>query len=202
MENLVFVGMIIALIGTSTYIIQMFKGKAKPNRVSWLIWSIAPLIAAFAAISSGVTLAVIPVFMAGFGPLIVFIISLFIKEAYWKITKFDYICGGLSILALILWYVTSNPKIAIIFSIISDFLACVPTIAKAWKYPETESSIAYLGGMFSAATSFAAAGVWDFESLGYSIYLILADITIVFAINHKHIFKSKDIEKSQKKEKV
>jgi len=53
MKYLVFVGMIIPLIGTGVYIKDMLKGKAKPNKVTWLMWGIAPLIAAFAALTAG-----------------------------------------------------------------------------------------------------------------------------------------------------
>ena len=53
MKYLVFVGAIFSLTGTGFYIRAMFKGKARPNKVSWLMWAIAPLIAAFAALSDG-----------------------------------------------------------------------------------------------------------------------------------------------------
>jgi len=54
MKYLVFVGMIFSLSGAGFYIRAMLQGKAKPNKVSWIMWSIVPLIAAFAALSDGV----------------------------------------------------------------------------------------------------------------------------------------------------
>jgi len=53
MKYLVFVGAIVYLLGTSIYIRAMFKGEAKPNKVSWFMWSVAPLIGTFAALSAG-----------------------------------------------------------------------------------------------------------------------------------------------------
>ncbi len=190
MEYLVFLGMAISLVGVISYIKDMLQGKAKPNRVSWLMWSIAPLIATFAALSTGVTLAVIPVFMSGFGPLLVFTVSLFKKDAYWKLTKFDFFCGALSLLALILWYITKNPIIAIVFSILSDLLAAVPTIKKAWNHPESESSMAFIAGILSAATSFFAIKELGFTSLAFPIYLILVNICIIYSIEKNNLFKS------------
>lgn len=190
-KYLVFAGMIISLIGISSYIKEMLKGNVKPNRVSWLMWSIAPLIATFAALSSGVALSVIPVFMAGFGPLLVFIISLFKKEAYWKLQRFDYYCGSLSALALILWVITKEPIIAIVFSLASDLLASIPTLLKSYKNPETESSSAFLGGLLSAATSFFAIEKWNFPSLAFPIYLVLMNILIISSIERNRIFKRK-----------
>ncbi|MCX8074191.1 MAG: hypothetical protein N2749_01210 [Clostridia bacterium] len=193
MEYLVFVGMIVSLIGTILYIKEVIKGEVKPNRVSFFMWSLAPLIATVAAISTGVTLSVIPVFMSGFNPLLILIVSLFKKEAYWKITKFDLSCGFFSVLALILWYITKNPIIAIIFAILSDFLAAIPTIIKAWKHPKTEASSVYAAGLFSAFTSFAAIKMWDFASLAFPTYLIIANILIILSIERKRFIKNSEI---------
>lgn len=190
MKYLVFVGMLISLIGIASYIKDMLKGKVKPNRITWMMWSIAPLIAAFAALSTGATLSVIPVFMTGFSPLIVFIISLFKKQAYWKIHKFDYVCGFLSALALILWYITKDPIIAIVFSIVGDFSAAIPTIVKAWKYPDTENSFAFSTGIIATLTSFAAIEVWNFASVAFPLYIILMDMFIVFSIERVRFVKT------------
>ncbi len=54
LHYLVFVGAAVNLFGHFSYIKETLKGNTKPNKVTWLIWSIAPLIATFAAISSGV----------------------------------------------------------------------------------------------------------------------------------------------------
>ena len=188
-KYLVFVGAIINLAGTSIYIKDMLRGKAKPNKVTWFIWGVAPMIAASAAISAGVTWAVIPVFTSGLVPLLVFIISLFKKEAYWEINTFDWVCGTLAILALILWYITKSPAIAIIFSILSGIFASLPTIIKAWKYPETESSIAYIGGLLSALSSFAAIEVWNFASLAFPINLVAINAILLSFIEHGRLFK-------------
>ncbi|MCL2280666.1 hypothetical protein FWC31_02160, partial [Candidatus Saccharibacteria bacterium] len=85
MEYIVFLGAALILASSIDYIIDTLKGKTKPNRVTWLIWSTAPIIAAIAAISNGVSWAILPTFMAGFGPLLVFIVSFFNKKSYWKL---------------------------------------------------------------------------------------------------------------------
>ena len=182
-------GAILPLIGISFYMKEMLTGKVKPNKMTWLVWSVAPLIATFAALSSGVTLAVVPVFMAGFGPLIVLILSFFRKEAYWKIKKLDYGCGALSALALMLWYMTKDPVIAIVFSIACDMLAFIPTLIKSWKYPETEDSIVYATYLLSACTSFPIAKRWDFPTLAYPVYLIISSLLLVLLIERRRLFK-------------
>jgi len=120
---------------------------------------------------------------------------LFVKNSYWKISKFDYTCGIFSILTLVLWYITKNPAIAIIFSILSDFLATVPTVIKAWKHPETETSIAYITGLVPTLTSFAAIEIWNFTSVAFPSYVVIIDIIIIVFIERKRFLK---IDRSNK----
>jgi len=87
LQYLVFVGAIVGLIGIVSYIKETIQGKTKPNKITWLLWSIAPLIATFAALSDGVKLSVLPVFMSGFGPLLVLLASFVNKKSYWKLEK-------------------------------------------------------------------------------------------------------------------
>ena len=164
------------------YIRSMFTGRTKPNRVTWLMWAIAPLIAAAAALSNGVGWAVLPVFMAGFSPLMIFIASFFAKKAYWKPSTFDYVCGALSGLALFMWWLTKDPNVAIVFAISSDALASIPTITKAWNNPETESIWPYVVGVFGAASSLIVATFWTFSAYAFPSYLIITNIVVLLAI--------------------
>jgi len=188
-QYLVILGAIVQLAGIYVYIKETVAGGAKPNRVSWLMWSIAPLIATIASLASGVTWAVLPVFMAGFGPLLVFTVSFVNKNSYWKLERFDYLCGFLSLLALILWAITKIPDIAIVFAIASDGLAAIPTLIKSWKHPETENDSPFTTGLFSSLTSFAAIKVWIFSAYAFPIYLVLIDAALAFAICRRKIFR-------------
>jgi hypothetical protein len=189
-EYLVFVAASGSLIAAFVYIRSMFKGQTKPNRVTWFMWSVAPFIATAATVSSGVGLAVIPVFMSGFSPFLVLTASFFNKKAYWKLSSFDYLCGLLSGLALVIWFVTKDPNLAIIFAIVSDALAAVPTLIKAWNNPETESAWPFIIGVFSPMTSFLAATVWGFSELAFPTYLIVINIILVLPLLRKNMSAS------------
>lgn len=172
-QNVVFIGAIVQLVGISVYIREIIRGNTKPNKISWLMWAITPFIATAAAISDGVRWATLPVFMAGFTALLVFIISFVNPKAYWKLGTFDYICGACSILALALWAITNEPLVAIIFSILSYMFGAIPTITKAWRYPETESIWTYMAGLFNAVTCFFALKIFSFAELAFPVYLVL-----------------------------
>jgi len=185
LEYFVIVAAFASLLAAFVYIRSMFKGQTKPNRVTWLMWSIAPFIATAASVSTGVSWAVVPVFMSGLSPFLIFISSFLKKKAYWKLSSFDYLCGISAIIALILWYLTKEPNLAIIFAIVSDGSAALPTLAKAWRNPETESAWPFTVGIFSPITSFIVAATWTFSELAFPIYLISINILLVFSVTKK-----------------
>jgi hypothetical protein len=187
LEYLVIIAAVASTLAALVYIRSMFTGRTKPNRVTWLMWAIAPLIAATAALSNGVGWAVLPVFMAGFSPLMVFTASFFAKKAYWKPSNFDYVCGALSGLALFMWWLTKDPDVAIVFAISSDALASIPTITKAWSNPETESIWPYVVGVFAAASSLVVATFWTFPAYAFPSYLIITNILVLLAIYKRQL---------------
>ncbi len=186
-EYIVVAAAITTLLAASAYIRSMFKGGAKPNRVTWLMWAVAPLIAAAAEISNGVTWPVVPVFMSGFSPLLIFIASFLAKKSYWRLSSFDYVCGVLSALALILWYFTENPNVAIVFAIASDATAGIPTLMKAWRRPETESIWPFALGIFGASAGLAVVSLWTFSAYAFPTYLLAINVLLVMAIFRKKL---------------
>jgi hypothetical protein len=187
LEYLVFVAAFATLLATFVYVRSMFKGGAKPNRVSWLMWSIAPFIGTAAAVSNGVGWAALPVFMSGFSPFLIFTASFITKKAHWTLTSFDYVCGALSGLALVLWYLTKDPNVAIVFAIASDGLASIPTLTKAWNHPETEVAWPFMVGAFNSSTSFFASAIWTFSAYAFPAYLIVINIMLFFSVYKKKL---------------
>lgn len=195
LQYLVLIGAAVSLIGCLSYVRETLRGKTRPNRVSWLMWSIAPMIASAAGLASGVTWAVLPVFMSGFGPFLILLSSFSNKSGYWKLETFDYLCGSLSLLALILWAVTHDPSVAIIFAIASDASAAVPTLKKAWQNPNTETYGPYIGGLFSVSTGFFAISSWTFAAFAFPAYLFLINIALMTSIWHGNRMKPSIYEK-------
>ena len=184
-QNFVILGAIIATIGGLSYLIDTIKGKVKPNRVSFLLWSLAPLIAFVAELKQGVGLQSLMTFEVGFLPLTIFIASFFNKNAKWKLTRFDLTCGVLSLIGLILWYITSSGNVAIVFSILADGLAALPTLVKSFNFPETESSWTYFTSTLSAAITLLTVKVWDLANAGFPLYILIVTLVISTLVQFK-----------------
>lgn len=179
---LVWFGALIQLLGSAAYIRDTLKGKTKPNRVTWFFWAVAPLVGSAAAISDGVGWAVLPVVMVGFVPLLILLASFANKQSYWQLGQYDYACGFFAALALVLWFITSDPKVAIIFSIAADALAGIPTLIKSWKNPETETSVEYAATIFAAVLGLLAVQWWRFSETAFPVYLIVLNGLVLLVI--------------------
>jgi len=180
-QNFIIFGTVIGAIGSLSYLIKTVKGKVKPNRVSFLLWSVAPFIAFAAQIKQGVGLESLMTFSTGFLPLTVFIASFVNKNAEWKLTRFDLICGVLSVAGLILWLVTSVGNIAITFSILADAFAAVPTIIKAYKHPDTEMAWPWIATVFGVILTLLTLRQLTFANSGFIIYILIVN-TIIFSL--------------------
>ena len=191
-EYFAYLTIIFALIGVSLYIKDTFLGKTKPNRVSWISWTIAPFGGVYVSYKSGVSMPLLmATFMAGFGPLLVVIASFFNKNAYWKITKFDIGCGILSAVAIIVWVTTKNGTLSLVFAILADFFAGLPTIIKSWRHSDTETIGPYLYGNFNSIITFLIIKDFSFLNLAFPIYFLLANTIIILGIKKKYLFGTK-----------
>jgi hypothetical protein len=187
---LVIISAAISFSGAAVYIRDMIRGKSKPNLVTWGLWAFAPLIATGAALSANADLwATLRIFISGFSPLLVFLAAFFVRQGYWKLSKFDYICGALSLVALGVWIVADSPIFAILLAAIADIFATIPTIIKAWKHPETETLYTYFVGIFAASIIFPAIPVWNIENAAFQIYLLVANTTMFFVVLRGYVMK-------------
>jgi hypothetical protein len=184
-QNFVIIGTLIGTAGAFAYIWDTIKGKVKPNRVSFLLWAIAPMIAFAAQIKQGVGLESLMTFSTGFLPLLTLIASFTNKNAEWKLTKFDLACGFLSVVGLILWLVTKVGNVAIFFSIVADGLAALPTMIKAYKYPETEIALPWLATCIGVTLTLLTLKEWTFANSGFIIYIFIVDLIIFIFVQFK-----------------
>ncbi|MCX6791908.1 MAG: hypothetical protein NT149_02620, partial [Candidatus Gottesmanbacteria bacterium] len=121
-------------------------------------------------------------FSAGFIPLLVFIASFFNKKAVWRLGWLDFTCGGLSIFGLLLWLATRVGNIAIIFSILADVLAAVPTIIKSYRAPQSESYGIYFAGLIGVVITLLTITTWNFATWGFPIYLVVINFLLFVLI--------------------
>jgi hypothetical protein len=153
------------------------------------MWAMAPLIGTAAALSSGADIwATVRVFLGGFLPLIIFLVSFINPKSYWELTMFDVLCGALSIVALIAWLLVDSPRTAILLAALGDGFACLPTIRKAWQHPETETGVTYIASFASVLIILPSIPVWNIENSAFQIQLLIANACLLFSVYRKRFF--------------
>ena len=181
-EQFTFIGIIIASIAGLTYLIDTIRGRAQPNRVTWGLWSLFSMIAFASQISQGVGIIAYATLVASVLPVSVFTASFFIKSAYWRTRPLDYICLAIALLGAVLWVKTDVANYALVFAILADLAAGLPTLIKSIKHPETESWRAYAIDIAGYGIMLLAVQVWTFENYSFVLYLtIMSTLFTVFS---------------------
>ena len=184
-EKFVFLAAALIIIGDSTYLLDTIRGRIKPHKVTWFLWALAPFVAFAAQIDQKIGLTSLMTLAVGIIPIFIFITSFLNKKAYWKITAFDLICGVLALAGLILWEVTKVGNWAILFAILADGLAGVPTIIKSFKAPETENYQVWIFNGTAAVITLFTIKQWDFAHYAFAVYMFFLAFILFLLIKFK-----------------
>ena len=185
-QILVVVSVLLMVWGAYDYLRDTLAGKTKPNRVSWSLWALAPLISLGAAFDADADVwASIRVLVGGVVPAVIFLASFINKNSYWRLGRFDWFCGGLSLAALVFWQLADSPLVAVLLATAANTLATVPTFVKAWNYPETESRLIFITSFISAILIIPAIPVWTIANSAFQIGLMLTTGALLVAIYRK-----------------
>jgi hypothetical protein len=183
---------VITVAGNAVYAVDTVRGNTQPNRVSWMLWTVAPMIAFAAEVTQQVGLQSLLTFAIGFGPLLVVCASFLDPKAYARVTPFDVLCGVLSVIALVAWAVTGTGNVAIFFSILADFFGAVPTLRKSYRDPESEHAVAFLAGVTGSIITLLTitSADWGFASWGFPVYVIVVSGAIALLILRPRLRRS------------
>lgn len=176
-DHCAILGAIVGSLGGFYYLYETLTGKAQPNRITWLLWGLFPMVIFVAQRAQGVAGLSWTSFAAGMTPLLVVAASFFNKKAYWRSEPRDYGLMGAALLGLLLWAKTDRPNLAILFSLLADMLAGLPTLLKAYRHPRSESWIAYAISALGFGISLLSVQVHSLESTAFVAYLFVLNAT-------------------------
>ena len=162
------------------YIYDILKGKTKPERASWIIWTALGSIAFFSQLEKGASNSL---WMVGTSTICVLVVSLLsIKYGYGKFSKRDVYSLLIAAGGLCLWYLTKEAAVALFITIAIDSIGSVLTTVKSYEDPESETIstwfFAFISGIFGALS----VGEWNFILLVYPLYIFLANFIVFIAI--------------------
>ena len=174
-EYFAIIGAIIGSLGGFYYLYETIVGRAQPNRITWLLWGIFPMVIFVAQRVQGVEGLSWASFVAGFTPLLIVAASFFNKKAYWRSEPRDYYLMAAAIVGIVLWAITDDPNLALLFALVADMLAGIPTLIKSYRHPRSESWIAYAISAVGFGMSFLSVQTYDFQNTAFVAYLFIAN---------------------------
>lgn len=194
-------GIITVLSGIFVYIHGIIKKNIKPHPFTWLGWSILVGVISYAQLTENGGIGSYILMVESFFLFFIFLLSL--KYGEKNIYKTDILSIGFGLLAIILWYFTQNPLLAVILITISDVIMYLPTIKKTFSHPFEEELFEYYTATLAYIFSFFALSTISLVTFLYPAVLIVLNIIfILFTLSLRKNFinyKNIKITKSDRK---
>jgi hypothetical protein len=175
-----FLGAFIVLFCTLPYIIDIVKGKTKPNIVTWITWTVLIGIGTAALYASGEINSAL--FLTGDTLATFAVVLVGLKYGIAKLDRFDLICMIGAIVGLILWLVFNSPIIAILATILIDFIGTIPTVRHSYLHPEEETYITFALGIVATIFTLFSLHEYSFSAWIYPAYLLFSNGLLVVTI--------------------
>jgi hypothetical protein len=112
---------------------------------------------------------------------LVFLLAVF-GYGYKKYGLLDGVCLVVALAAIALWQLTNAPIVALVLSVGADLIATVPTLAKSYKDPYSETPSAYLLVVVSSILAGASTTLYDVPNLIWPVYIGLLNATVLTLI--------------------
>jgi len=167
------------LAGAPPYFIDILKGKTKPERATWFIWSVLGVIAFFSQLSLGAHWSLLFAGIDALGSILVFGLSLKYGVGGWtKIDKIALVIAGIGVFVSL---ASHQPVAALVGAVLADLSGAVLTIRKTYLDPDSETTITWLFIGTSALLGSLSVGKWSFGLLLYPVYLSVGSYGVLVA---------------------
>jgi len=163
------------------YIRDIFKGKTKPERASWLIWAILGAILFFSQLAKGASYSLFMPAAQGIGDLFIFVLA--IKYGMGGFLKRDIIALTGASVGLFLWYLTREATVALLIAVFIDATGATLTVIKSYEHPTSETISNWVLGVFAGLLSCIAVGNYNLILLIFPVYVCLACLSVLTAIS-------------------
>jgi hypothetical protein len=181
------VATMLSVVAFIPYIRAIFKNQTKPSGASWWTWSILTIVTVISSRVAGAPWQVLmlPLWLC-LSQLTVAILSIKRGDNNWDLLNKFCITGAL--LGILLWLVTGQPLIALLISVIADFLASIPNFRHVYLNPEQENRLGWTLGFGSAILEIFAISNWSVAESGWAIYFLI-NMGIMFLLVWRPAFK-------------
>lgn len=168
----------LAALAYLVYIVDIFRLGTRPQRATWLIWSVVSILLLVGLLAKGEQQMIwVPWAFAG-GSSVIFLISLWRGVGGWE--KLDRICLGGAALSLVVWGLLGTPVVPILINLFVDLMGAIPTVKKVWRDPKSERNFGWIIFTAASTANLFAVKDWDIANGAYVVYMAVCTWLIVY----------------------
>lgn len=168
-EYLAIAALVVSIGANIPYIIDIIRGKAKPERISWLLWTLLGLTYYFSALfADGAKLFT---FGELVGPGIIFILAL--KFGVGGRSKFDLYSLSIALIAFFMLFVFDGVLVGLLLALIVDGIGAMLTMRKLIIDPTSESRSFWALGAVASILAFFSLNNYNLETVLFPIYVLI-----------------------------
>lgn len=157
------------------YIRSIMQDKTKPHVFSWVIWGITTFIVFLAQLADKGGVGAWPIGVSGIITMGIAVLA-YSKKSDASITKTDWVFFLLSLSAIPLWYITSDPLWAVVILTSIDTIGFFPTFRKAYHKPFEEELSLYNIASLRNVVSIAALEHYSLTTLLFPVATTIANV--------------------------
>jgi len=164
-----FGGATLGIVSFIPYYRDIFNGSTKPHLFTWAIWTLLTGLTAVIQGSTGGGIGAMVAAVESVSCLGVALLSITRGEK--EITRSDWACLVLGLLAIVLWLLVHQPLLAVFLVVTADLMGFVPTFRKSFYRPHEETAL-----QFGISASHWAVSIFALRSLALVEWLYPAAI--------------------------
>ena len=171
---------VLSIVAFLPYMLHTLRGRTRPHRACWLIWSVLAVISFFSQLYEGATTSLgFAAAQAGCTALI-FLLAV-VRGQGTFMSRADAMVLSVAGIGLVLWYLTESAAYALMISITISLMGGMLTVQKTYWFPDSETMATWAMSFVAACFAILAIGSTDWLLLAYPIYLFVLNGAVVGA---------------------
>ncbi len=172
-EALAVIAALLSATGNIPYLRDTLRNKIQPHPYTWLMWSVVSGVSVTGQFAKGGGVGSLPAAISELFTIVIFLASL--RYGFRNIDKRDHYFLLVALAGLVPWAVTDDPTLSVAVVVGIDVIAFIPTLRKAWRKPDSESSLLYAMNVLRHILTLFALEAYNIATTLHSIAMIVTN---------------------------
>lgn len=178
----------VTLLAFLFYIRDAIDRKSRPNRATWIIWTVLSMVISASYYAAGARDTIWAALGFTIGQAAVALVSLRYGTPGWS--ALDKACLAGAAMGMAAWALSGSAFLALLIAMAVDFIGAIPTIRKALREPDSESRAGWILFGIGNILNVLAIERWTPEIAIFPIYFLLVN-GIILALSLRKPKKSR-----------